>query len=551
MVDNDKACDAGNICLRGTCVEAVCNDGKDDNGNKAVDCNDIGCFTQKECLAKSCKDATECGAAWACIKGTCQIKATTKASCEKLGFQDTQTIDSTLVCSMKELCESHNPEDLDGDGKPGCQDDECKDAPFCEVAFCGDGIKDTDEQCDEGKNNTNTCSTSYNNDCTYCSNKCITHTLKTQHRCGDGVIDKANETCDDSNVVAGDGCSSSCKIEPASTCTGQPSVCKVHSVCGDGIVQGLEECDDKNKLETDYCDKKCKKTSKACIDDDNTFVNRKSYLQKEPNNVSLTIASKAYFNTTINNDACLLDGKVQEAYCSNTTQVSHDSFECPKGLSCLAGACRDAKNLSCSTKDDLVDNKLWLCDSSGSWKKCVYGASNSTDNRFSCNPGKNEWVKVVAECGDNLIVSPETCDDGNKINGDGCSDVCAIETKIATNQSKVNVSNKNKTMVPPPPKVGSSKIAISVTDLNKTAVDIGFSEKIVNPYFIYITLKDKIGNVFHFSSHRIENVSQVFSIDVPANASNIHQKSVVIQDSLINPQIYNKEIFTKIYNGQN
>ena len=186
----------------------------------------------------------------------------------------------------------------------------------------------------------------------------------------------------------------------------------------------------------------------------------------------------------------------------------------------------------------------------------------NTISRDGCNSTceiETGWICIVdysgtsicQKCGNGEKEGNETCDDGNKINGDGCSDVCAIETKIATNQSKVNVSNKNKTMVPPPPKVGSSKIAISVTDLNKTAVDIGFSEKIVNPYFIYITLKDKIGNVFHFSSHRIENVSQVFSIDVPANASNIHQKSVVIQDSLINPQIYNKEIFTKIYNGQN
>ena len=30
-------------------------------------------------------------------------------------------------------------------------------------------------------------------------------------------------------------------------------------------------------------------------------------------------------------------------------------------------------------------------------------------------------------CGDSVILSPETCDDGNSINGDGCSSTCGIE----------------------------------------------------------------------------------------------------------------------------
>lgn len=41
-------------------------------------------------------------------------------------------------------------------------------------------------------------------------------------RCGDGISDPlAGEQCDDGNTIDGDGCSSSCLIEP---------------MCGDGIV---------------------------------------------------------------------------------------------------------------------------------------------------------------------------------------------------------------------------------------------------------------------------------------------------------------------------
>lgn len=42
--------------------------------------------------------------------------------------------------------------------------------------------------------------------------------------CGNGVIESP-EVCDDSNAASGDGCSSTCVVEPNFTCTGNPSVC--------------------------------------------------------------------------------------------------------------------------------------------------------------------------------------------------------------------------------------------------------------------------------------------------------------------------------------
>ena len=33
-------------------------------------------------------------------------------------------------------------------------------------------------------------------------------------------------------------------------------------------------------------------------------------------------------------------------------------------------------------------------------------------------------------CGDHIIEPPETCDDGNTLDGDGCSSMCQIETPI-------------------------------------------------------------------------------------------------------------------------
>lgn len=42
--------------------------------------------------------------------------------------------------------------------------------------------------------------------------------------CGDGAID-GSDTCDDANLVSGDGCTASCQFEAGYLCTGTPSVC--------------------------------------------------------------------------------------------------------------------------------------------------------------------------------------------------------------------------------------------------------------------------------------------------------------------------------------
>ncbi len=48
--------------------------------------------------------------------------------------------------------------------------------------------------------------------------------LASQLACGDGTI-TGDETCDDGNLAAADGCSGECLAEPCFSCTGTPSVC--------------------------------------------------------------------------------------------------------------------------------------------------------------------------------------------------------------------------------------------------------------------------------------------------------------------------------------
>lgn len=67
----------------------------------------------------------------------------------------------------------------------------------CE-SVCGDGIRGLDEACDDGVNDGG-----YGG----CAPGCVLGEC-----CGDGVVQKEYEDCDDGNDVAGDACPPSCRI---------------------------------------------------------------------------------------------------------------------------------------------------------------------------------------------------------------------------------------------------------------------------------------------------------------------------------------------------
>ena len=106
--------------------------------------------------------------------------------------------------------------------------------------FCGDGVKQVREQCDDGQD-------SIRGNGSVVSNCTITCQLKTIPGCGNGVLAQGEE-CDDGNLRDGDGCNRLCKLELG--------------FCGDGILEAAlgEECDagaDNGQPYAD-CDARCK-----------------------------------------------------------------------------------------------------------------------------------------------------------------------------------------------------------------------------------------------------------------------------------------------------
>lgn len=136
------------------------------------------------------------------------------------------------------------------------------------LSVCGDGLRTSDEACDDGNASSGDGCTA---DC---------HTVepgflcipvgKPCHRisrCGDGVV-VLPELCDDGNLTDGDGCSSTCKIEIGYKCAGSPGVC-TPTTCGDGVREGAESCDDGNAIPFDGCSAECQNepscASGACV----------------------------------------------------------------------------------------------------------------------------------------------------------------------------------------------------------------------------------------------------------------------------------------------
>ncbi len=118
-------------------------------------------------------------------------------------------------------------------------------------SVCGDGVKDMDEQCDDG----NAISADG------CEPGCVLGTPDGGGSggsavCGNGMIetlvDGGVEACDDANQLPNDGC------EPV-TCTVSPQT------CGNSTREGTEECDDGNQQALDGCEPTCQLTSTPSV----------------------------------------------------------------------------------------------------------------------------------------------------------------------------------------------------------------------------------------------------------------------------------------------
>lgn len=267
------------------------------------------------------------------------------------------------MCRYAEDCSS--PGDEDEDGAADCDDADCAESFDCPV--CGNGIVQQGEVCD-----------------------------------GPGTVG----SCVDHGFELGMAtCSSTCSVDT--------SDCR-NPTCGDGVREGSEACDDGNTDPLDGCSADCGiEAGDGC------------------------------------SDAVALDARWDEDAGRYVWSVDLTAFSAD-----LTPPCSDVSGLP-----DAVGS--FTAPSAGTWELSVShatlwawdGTCSSPDAPRACDPADGSRSQVVLDlqeqeivffavassvsheldiwatpvlCGDGLVAGEEECDDGNTLDGDGCSATCEL-----------------------------------------------------------------------------------------------------------------------------
>ena len=393
--EDNSPCDDGNpatkadSCAGGQCYAGV---------NISV------CSGDGDCAAWD--DGDKCDGALTCKAGKCEVTLKTAVQCSSSGPCDVQVCDpATGKCAV--VPPADNACD-DGDKcttGEGCKDGKCA---VGQKTDCDDQNTCTDDSCNP---NDGQCMQMPTNAACEDGDKC---TANDKCELGKCVAGKAN-ACDDGNVCTNDVCKegkctnakvdgAACKL--ASACFGV-SVCK-QGVCEAGPkteCKGGTACKPVSCEEPKGCVTKSAPLSTPC-DDGNACTDK---------------------------DACEVIG------CIGQDRKVGDA--CDDGEPCTVETkCQGSQfNLKClglpKTNAQCTDNNDCTTDQCEPGKGCVHQNAQDgetcvidTNTGGTCKAGK--CVATASKCGDGNVDQGEECDDSNKNNNDGCSNLCKFETCI-------------------------------------------------------------------------------------------------------------------------
>jgi cysteine-rich repeat protein len=239
--------------------------------------------------------------------------------------------------------------------------------------------------------------------------------------CGNAVVE-LGEGCDDGNADGGDGCSAACVVETGFFCTHGGVACEVgddaDKTCGDGMVHIGEECDDGNTDASDGCAADCTWETPA---DDFTLY----YYVTADADVGVIDYDAGTCGDSIvqNGEACDDGGTAGGDGCAADCSAVEVGYYCDTaGEACVdeddAATCGDGtldKYEACDDGNEVDGDGCTDCAVDSGWR-CVGGTV--------CNNADDPT------CGNGTVADDEECDDGNTTAGDGCSATCTREDAV-------------------------------------------------------------------------------------------------------------------------
>ena len=479
-VEQGEECDDGNIlpfdgCTETCTLETVCGNGTREGAETCDDGNTdagdgCGTFCQVELIL--CGNAVidtgeQCDSGGLCIGGTldgtnCRTLAEA-TSCKSDGGDclaqdsDPDGCDSDCMIEVPLVCGNGIRQ-----GNEECDEGICPDSPLdaicnddaradrcrsnCALPRCGDAVTDSGEQCDTGDDRSDILPDLCRLNCELprcgddvvdlgeqCDDGILNHDLLPNRcrstcenpRCGDNVSDtEFGETCDDGNLVSGDGCSALCEQEP--------------SVCGNNVREVDEECDDGNLVSGDGCSSAC--DAEVIVSCGDSAVQTANGEECDDGNTVDADACDTNCQLTICGDAVVqpINGLGGTEQCDDGNAVATDS--CTN--TCQSARCGDQIILAGTEEcDDGNQIENDLCTNTCIVSRCGDGVVQSP-NSFGivelCDDGNANDTDActnlcrTAFCGDGIhFAAIEQCDDGNRVDHDGCSALCVTEAASA------------------------------------------------------------------------------------------------------------------------
>ncbi len=390
-------------CKAPMCTRSECFDGGDNDHDNLPDSMDAGCWLYDVPTTRANRPISFLGFLLAQTPPPLEeldplqfLAGKDNESCPA------ETVDRGSFCAL--TCEA-------GDICPGGE--ACPEDGVCPV-LCPNGAIDDNEDCDDGNLE----------DGDLCSNICRLNPCTGPNcpRCGDGVYQhQIGEQCDDGNAVDGDACTNNCRTrcDGNDDCQGLCDLATqqcLPATCGDAETnQAWERCDDGNVVNDDQCNNQCQPTCKGNADCESGKCD-------QAKQVCVPLCG----NGTVDSQEQCDDGNMIDKDQCSSQCLLHCSDDSTCDCDEEAGVCRPlCGNGRVDTGEGCDDGNTDNADA----------CSNRCQVR--CRPGtmcpdnqacpQNGLCPVPGECGDGVVNdASEQCDDGNKVDGDGCSNACKV-----------------------------------------------------------------------------------------------------------------------------